>query len=58
MSKTKAASSVSKPAVQEHTVASLPETSLPEQGFKTHWQGGNPFDRMEGLPKAEKVGRR
>lgn len=58
MSKTKAAPATRKPSVQEHAVASLPESPASEQGFKTHWQGGNPFDRLEFSPKPEKASRR
>jgi hypothetical protein len=46
------------PLVREHVVVLRPETPASEQGFKTCWQGGNPFERMEFAPKVEKAGRR
>lgn len=58
MSKTKATAAARKPTVQEQAIVSLPESPASDAGFKTHWQGGNPFDRMDYTPKAEKASRR
>ncbi|WP_326537365.1 hypothetical protein [Pseudorhodoferax sp.] len=58
MSKTKAATAARRPSVQEHAVAPLPDSPTSEKVFKTLWQGGNPFDRVEFSPKQDKVGRR
>ncbi|WP_157667486.1 hypothetical protein [Comamonas serinivorans] len=57
MSKTKATAAARKPTVQEKAV-SLPASPASGAGFKTHWQGGNPFDRMNYAPKVEKANRR
>jgi hypothetical protein len=55
MSKSKAASTTRQPTVQEHAVASPPQAQTSEHGFKTHWQGGNPFERLELVTKVEKT---
>ena len=59
MSKTKATTAArNKPTLQDHAAVSLPELPPSEPGFKTHWQGGNPFDRLDYTPKPEKASRR
>ena len=55
MSKTKTAAMARQPSVEERALASLPPLTAPEHGFKTRWQGGNPFERLELVPKMEKV---
>lgn len=58
MKKVKASSVAPQPTVQESVVHAVAPAPAPGHECRTHWQGGNPFDRMELFAKADKAARR